>query len=454
MHQKDRTASKPTSRRRFLSQGALGAVAITGLSGEFASPMARAGTGASPATSPSRKIVVGVMGTSRYATGGDGRGSHLAKTLAKLPNVEVAYVCDVDQRHIAYAREEVGKIVKSGTPPKGVGDFRRILDDKDVDALVVATPDHWHAPAAILGCAAGKHVYVEKPCCHNAHEGEMLVAAAKKLDRHVQHGTQRRTWPAMREAVERLRAGDIGRVIHARCFYYSNRATIGTGKLMPAPAELDWPLWQGPAPRREFKDNYLHYTWHWFWNWGTGELGNNGVHFIDQARWGLGVEYPTRIAFTGGKFRYQDDQETPDMGDVSFEFGDKLLTWEYRSWSAKAPMEPDYDVLFAGEKGFMALRGGSYSIHDLKGKKIADGTGESSDSNHLNNFIQTIRGDAKLHAPIDEGYKSALLCNLGNVSYRVGRVVNFDPNARRITGDNEAAALWQRQYEPGWEPKV
>ena len=404
----------------------------------------------------SRKVVVGVMGTSRYATGGDGRGSHLAATLAKLPNVEVAYVCDVDQRHVAYAIDRVSKSIKGDAkPPKGVGDFRRILDDKSVDALVVATPDHWHAPAAILGCAAGKHVYVEKPCAHNAHEGQLLAAAAQKHDRLVQHGTQRRTWPGMREAVERLQAGEIGRLMTARTFYYSGRSTIGKGKQVSPPEQLDWALWQGPAPQRPFHDNYLHYTWHWFWPWGTGELGNNGVHFIDQARWMLGAEYPTRVSFAGGKYRFpDDDQETPDAGIVSFEFGDKLLTWEYRSWANRTDLDPDCDVMITGEKGYLVCKGGGYTIHDLKGKEIAKGSGEAGDSTHLQNFVDSIRGDAKLHAPISEGVKSVLLCNLGNIAYRCGKAVHFDPQKRQIVNDPKAASFWKREYQPGWEPMV
>lgn len=443
------------SRRRFLKQGSALGASVTAASLLRPDAALRAAP-AGPETAPSKKVIVGVMGTSRYANGGDGRGSHLAATLAKLPNVEVAYVCDVDQRHLDYAIDRVGKVVKGETkPPRGVGDFRRILDDKAVDALVVATPDHWHSPAAILGCSAGKHVYVEKPCCHNPHEGELLVAAAEKYNRHVQHGTQRRTWPAMREAVERLKSGAIGRVLQARCFYYSNRPTIGNGKQTPPPEYLDWALWQGPAPEEPYRDNVAPYNWHWFWHWGTGELGNNGVHFIDQARWALGVDYPTRVTFAGQKYRYpHDDQQTPDMGIAAFEFGDNLLTWEYRSWSGQTPLDPAYDVMFAGENGYLVTRGGSYTIHDPKGVQIAKGSGEAGDATHLQNFIDTIRGDATLHAPISEGYKSVLLCNLGNIAYRTGRAIHLDPQSHQITGDPQASAMWKREYRKGWEPKV
>jgi predicted dehydrogenase len=399
--------------------------------------------------------VVGVMGTSRDPKGGDGRGSHLAATLATLPGVHVAYVCDVDQRNVPKAIESVSKQLRDGLAlPKGVGDFRRILDDRDVDALVVATPDHWHAPAAILACSAGKHVYVEKPCSHNAREGELLVQATRKHNRIVQHGTQRRTWPGIREAIDRLRGGDIGRVISARSFYWNDRPTIGRGMQAPVPPWLDWSMWQGPAPQREFHNNFLHYNWHWFWHWGTGELGNNGVHYLDLARWGLGVDYPTHVSYTGGKLRYDDDQETPDTAMATYEFGDQFMTWEQRSWAAQTPLDPSYEVMFAGEKGYMTIQGNGYTILDRKGKKVSEGSGKSGDAIHLQNFVDAIRGEATLNAPIEEGYKSALLCHLGNIAYRVGHVVNFDPGKRTIKDDPRAAALWGREYRSGWEPKV
>ena len=405
--------------------------------------------------SSSTRVTVGVMGTSRNSIGGDGRGTQLAVTLASLKDVHVAYVCDVDERNVSKAIEAVSKHLKDGTPPPtGIKDFRRILDDKSVDALVIAAPDHWHAPAAILGCSAGKHVYVEKPCSHNAQEAEWLVAAAQKHGRLVQHGTQRRTWPAIREAVERLRAGDIGRVLSAKCFYWSDRPTIGKGKLIDVPPWLDWALWQGPAPKRGYQDNVVHYNWHWFWHWGTGELGNNGVHTIDVARWGLGVDCPTTVSYTGGKLRFpDDDQQTPDTSVATFQFhGDKLLTWENRSWASRTPLDVDYDVLFAGETGSIAIRGAAYTIHDLKGKQTGGGSHNGGDATHLQNFIDALRGKTKLNAPIEEGAKSTFLCHLGNISYRTGRTIRPDPQTHRIAGDDDAARLWGREYQEDWNP--
>ena len=434
------------TRRSFVAAGAasMGAVAASAVA---AAPATRA---ASSSSAPGRRVILGVMGTSR-----SGRGAHLAATLATLPGVHVAYVCDVDSRNVSNAIETVSKKLRDGLPPpRGVGDFRHILDDASLDAMVIATPDHWHAPAAILACAAGKHVYVEKPCSHNAHEGRMLLEAARKHRRLVQHGTQRRTWPAIREAIDRLHAGDIGRVISAESFYWAGRPTIGHGKSAPVPSWLDWSLWQGPAPERAFRDNIVHYNWHWFWHWGTGELGNNGVHMIDVARWGLGVDYPATVSYTGGKYRFDDDQETPDTSVATFNFGDKFLTWEQRSWATQTPLDPDYEVLFSGEKGHLAIRDRGYTVHDLKGKTTDQRIAEGGDAGHLQNFIDAIRRDSKLHAPIDEGYKSALLCNLGNISCRTGRTVRLDPATHRITGDEQAASLWGRKYRDGWEPKL
>jgi predicted dehydrogenase len=341
-------------------------------------------------------------------------------------------------------------------PPKAVRDFRKILDDKAVDAIVIATPDHWHAPAAILACAAGKHVYVEKPCCHNPHEGELLVAAARKHGRVVQQGTQRRSAPGHIEAVDALRKGAIGKVIEARCYYlFHDRPSIGRGKPAPVPESLDWSLWQGPAPEREFRDNFVPYHWHWFWHWGTSELGNNGIHTLDVARWGLGVDLPVQVSAIGGRLRYEDDQETPDTTNAVYKFAEgPLITWEGRSWGGKSPADVSQQVVFHGEKGTLAISGGDYTIYDPGGTEVAKGAGEVGDAVHLQNFFDAVRGTAKATAEVEEGFKSTLLCHLGNISYRTGRTIGFDPKNRRIVGDREAEGFWSREYRAGWEPKI
>jgi predicted dehydrogenase len=405
------------------------------------------GVSASRGDQPSAKdgLIVGVMGTG-------GRGTEHARLFAEQPGVTVAYVCDVDLKRANSAAEAVAKI--GGKPPQAVQDFRRILDDKKVDILTVATCNHWHAPATILACAAGKHVYVEKPCSHNPHEGELMVAAARNNKRFVQMGNQRRSWPKIIEAMDQLHKGVIGRVYLAQSWYYNLRPSIGHGREASIPEGLDYDLWQGPAPRRPFKSNYLHYNWHWFWHWGNGELGNNGIHMIDLCRWGLGVDYPVRVVSSGGRYRYDDDQETPDTHLVSFEFpGKKTITWTGFSCN-RAPAGKEAEVIFLGEKGSLVIAANGYSIHEPKGKEIQKVSDKGTDAMHIGNFLDAIRTGKALNSEIEEGHKSTLLCHLGNIAQRTGRTLTCDPKDGRILGDKDALALWQREYEKGWEPKV
>lgn len=391
------------------------------------------------------KIVVGVMGTG-------GRGTALAKTFAAQPNVEIAYVCDVDEGRAGQAADAVANGSKSR--PKVVGDFRRILDDKAVDAFVCAACNHWHAPAGILACLAGKHAYIEKPCSHNPREGELLVAAARKADRRVQMGNQRRSFPRVIEAIQALRDGAIGRVYFAQSWYTANRPSIGTGEAKDPPAGLDYELWQGPAVRKPFKSNYLHYNWHWFWNWGNGELGNNGVHSIDVCRWGLGADYPTHVTSAGGRYRYKDDQETPDTHVVSFDFpGGKTITWEGFSCN-QVPGGRPFGALFQGETGSMMVADGGYTVYDPKGKEVKKVSGREGDAAHIANFLAAVRGAEKLNSEIEEGHKTTLLCHLGNIAHRTGRALRCDPATGRVESDPEAMKLWTREYARGWEPKV
>jgi len=363
--------------------------------------------------------------------------------------VAVAYVCDVDQRRLAQASQAVDKL--TGKAPNAVTDFRRILDDKAVDALVIATCNHWHAPATMLACAAGKHVYVEKPCSHNPREGEMMVAAARKHHRLVQMGNQRRSWPWVQEAIGQVRAGLLGRAYFAQAWYTSDRPTIGKGKSAPVRG-LDYDMWQGPAPRRPFRDNFLYYNWHWFWHWGNGELGNNGVHTLDLCRWGLGVDCPIRVTAAGGRYRYNDDQETPDTQVVSFDFeGRKSISWEGLSCSTMPTGK--VDVLFHGETGSLGITDRGYTVYDTKGQEVRKVAGAFDDVVHIANFLAGIRGAAQIHSEIEEGHKSTLLCHLGNIAYRTGRALRCDGQGH-ITGDSHAASLWTREYEKGWEPKV
>lgn len=382
--------------------------------------------------------------------GTGGRGMEHAAQFAAIPNVEVAYVCDVDSRRTAQAAEAITKA--GAKAPRGVTDFRKILDDKSVDALVVATCNHWHAPAAILACVAGKHVYVEKPCSHNPREGEVLVAAARKHDRVVQMGNQRRSWPMMKEAIEKVRNGAIGRAYYARCGYYNSRGSIGLGKEVPVPTWLDFDLWQGPAPRQPYRDNILHYNWHWFWDWGNGELGNNGVHSLDVCRWGLGVDFPVKVSSGGGRYRYRDDQQTPDTHNVLFEFDDrKSIAWEGLSCSPERPGLSVFESVFHGEDGVLALADRGYTIFDKKGKPVETFKGRGGDAEHRANFLAAIRGEAKANSEILEGHKSTLLCHLGNIAQRTGHTLACDPKDGHILDDPKAQALWTREYAKGWE---
>lgn len=405
---------------------------------------------------PNEKFVVGIMGV-------NSRGKALARGFARLPEAEVAYICDVDQRAIDKAISDVGE--HQEIAPKGVKDFRRILDDQDVDALVVATPDHWHAPAAILACQAGKHVYVEKPCGHNPKEGELLVETARKHNRVVQMGNQRRSWPKTVEGIEKVRKGAIGKVYYSRGWYASGRGSIGIGKKAPVPDWLDFELWQGPAPRRPFKDNIVHYNWHWFWHWGTGEAGNNGIHALDLCRWGLGVDYPIRVTSTGGRYYWNDDQETPDTHLLTFEFdGGKTIAWESLSCNLHGILG-GFGASFHGTDGTIVLTKTGYIHYDREDKVVASvfesdatvdrtGPGFDYDAGHLRNFLDCIRDRKRPRSDIEGGHKSTLLCHLGNIAHRVGRSLYCDPKNGHILKDRQAAKFWSREYEKGWAPQV
>jgi predicted dehydrogenase len=421
-----------TSRRTFLKQtAAASAVASIGF------PAIQA------AESPGERLFVGVMGL--------GRGLDHVRALLDISNVEVMYLCDIDDRQLEKAAKTVGG--KQDRSPKQVKDFRRILDDNTVNALFIAAPNHWHAPATILGCSAGKHVYVEKPGSHNAREGELMVEAARKNKRIVQMGNQRRSWPAIIEGMEKLHGGVIGKVLYARTWYNNARTSIGRGKQVPVPKNLDYSLWQGPAPERPYVDNLVHYNWHWRWHWGGGELANNGIHALDLARWGLGVDYPKRVTYNGGRYHFNDDQETPDTGTAVFDFGKQGAAWDCSSCHPRRDEMLQF-VRFYGEDGSLATVGNGYKIFDPKGKEVSSGTGPGGDKGHIENFLNCIRTGKKPNSEIAEGQKGTLLCHLGNISYRLGRTLNINQQNGHIVNDSEAEALWGREYRPGWEPRV
>jgi len=408
--------------------------------------------------SPSEKVVVAVMGL-------NGRGAVLAKTFAKTVNAEVAAVCDVDSTVLAKAAAAVGEA--QGKPVKSIADFRRALDDKSIDALVIAAPDHWHAPAALLAMSAGKHVYLEKPCGHNAREGELLVEAQRKTKRVVQMGTQQRSAPRSIEVLQAVREGLIGKAYQARAWYANTRSTIGRGKAAPVPGNLDYELWQGPAPRTPYHDNVIHYNWHWFRRWGTGEIANNGTHEIDVCRWALGVDRCTRVTSTGGRYHFDDDWEFPDTQEAVFEFpGGKTIIWQGQSCNGLNTYGRSRGTAILGTTGSVVMDRDGYVVYDLKNEIVkqnlatqaGDGLNISADDDmtnaHIANFVDAIRTGAALRQPIEEGVKSVLLCHLGNIAQWTGRALRTDPQTGRILGDDQAMGFWQREYAPGWAPVV
>ena len=428
-----RSTSRAVSRRRLLGTAAATAV--------LCPTVLRGGAAGS-------RIRVAVMGLG-------GRGQALATRFHSTPNTEVVGVADVDRDRAGKTADALAKL-PPGTTPRVEADFRRFLDDRSIDLVVVATCNHWHAPATILACQAGKHVYVEKPCSHNPWEGEMMVAAAKKHDRRVQMGNQRRSWEAIRKAIAELHAGVIGRLSLAQAFYGNLRGSIGRGKEGPLPPRFDWDLWQGPATRRPFRTNYVHYNWHWFWHWGNGELGNNGIHFLDLCRWGLGVGHPVRVDSTGGRYHHDDDQETPDTQLATFTFeGGRTITWEGLS-CVRRPADSGRraDIVFFGDKGSLSIDGSGYTIHDPAGAVVRTEQAAGGDAVHTDNLLAAIREGTPLASGIDEAHASTLLCHLGNISQRVGRSLACDPADGRIRNDAEAMALWKREYAAGWEPAV
>ena len=408
---------------------------------------------------PSNKIVLGVMGL-------NSRGNYLASSFAKLPNVEVGYLCDVEDGALKKGMDALKNATRK---PTVVKDIRKLVEMKDFDALVIAAPDHWHTPAAVMGASNGKHVYVEKPCGHNPREGEMIVEAYRKYGKHIQMGNQRRSFPSLITAVQKVREGVIGEAYMAKAWYTNSRASIGVGKVIPVPTTLDFELWQGPAPRQAYKDNLVPYNWHWFWNYGTGEACNNGTHEIDCCRWFLGVDYPTKVTSTGGRFAFKDDWQTPDTQIAGFEFGDKAtITWEGRSCNNYPNEKSGRGFIIYGTKGTLVnLGGGDYKIFDTKNKLVTEVKSEvEADANntvsasgniemyHFDNFIKTIRGEAKLNGPVDDASKSVLLCHLANIAQRTGETLHCDPANGHILHNKEAMKLWGRTYEKGWEPKV
>lgn len=400
-----------------------------------------------------------------------GRGQAHMDAINHLPNCTMQYLCDVDSRVL---KERASKAKEmSGEAVKTIKDVRELVEKTDVDAISIATPGHWHTPMAILGVNAGKHVYVEKPFSHNPQEGEWLVEIQKKHPNIVmQMGDQQRSAQTSIEAVQLIEDGLIGKAYYGKAWYTNARGSIGNGRPVPVPDWLDWELWQGPAPRKQYKDNIVHYNWHWFWNWGTGEIGNNAIHEVDFCRWALGVDYPIKATSSGGRYEYTDDDwQFYDTQLVGYEFGDddkKMLSWEGLSCNSFPFFNRGRGSLIRGSKGSMIVDRSGYVAYDKDHKVIKErkegGHTANATSNiigggnltvkHFYNFAQSIRGKEKPNSPMIEAHKSILLCHLGNISQKTGHTLAIDSQTGKIKHDREAMKMWSREYESGWKPKV
>jgi predicted dehydrogenase len=391
--------------------------------------------------------------------------AHLSALKANKSTARIAYVCDVDSNILAKFAGNTEK--EMGEAPKTEKDFRHILQLKDVDAITIATPDHWHAPMAIAGLQAGKHVYLEKPCSHNPAEGAMLVEAQKKYGKQVQMGTQQRSSPHTIEIVDKIHNGLIGRAYFGKAWYSNVRKSIGVGKEAPVPAQLDWDLWQGPAPRQAYKDNVQPYNWHWFKIWGTGETLNNGTHEVDVCRWALGVDYPERITASGGRYQFKDDWQFYDTLMTSFTYDDKMISWEGKCCNGMKFYDRDRGSTIMGTTGSVLVDRDGYEVYDLKGIKkdefkvnkektvSSDLTGRDSMTDlHFANFIAAVQKGTKLNAPIAVGNVAVTMLQLSNVAWEMNRELELDTTDGKIKSDAHAMKCWGREYESGWAPHV
>ena len=429
----------PANRRQFIKQASTTLAAAAALS-------SRRAFADSNADEP---LTVALIGCG-------GRGVHDAGLFRNIPGIKIRYVCDVD----AARRNSAAKTLGVETS-RAVADMRKVLDDKSVTAVIVATPDHWHSPASILACDAGKHVYVEKPISHNIRESRLLVEASRRGKTLVQHGTQSRSTSTTIAGIKLLREGIIGTVVAAKCWNIQRRGSIGRGRDTDPPEGFDYDNWVGPATMIPYRTNRVHNRWTMWYHFGAGEMGNDGVHDIDYTRWGLGVDtHPSYVAAAGGKFTSDDDSEFPDTQQVTFEYpGDgkpgsrRILIYEQRLWSTNYPHNCDSGAEFYGTKGQMFLsRRGKLQVLDDQNKpvELSVELKAQDDAAHVRNFCDAIRTGAKLNADALTGHLSTSLCHLGNIATRLGRSLRFDPDKEQILDDAQANALVRREYREHW----
>jgi len=441
------------TRRDFIKKSAIGAagIAIGGL-GMTASSYGRI----IGANSRMNVAVVGV----------NSRGGAHIDAVSKDKRAVVSHICDVD----SFVLEKAIANAKKSSPdnnPKGVKDFRKLVEMKDIDIVTIATPEHWHAPMAIMAVQNGKHVYLEKPSSHNIRENDLLVQAQEKYGRRIQMGNQQRSAVTSWQGVEKIKEGVIGEPYHGRAWYAATRGPIGRGKVVPVPGHLDWELWQGPAPREEYRDNIVHYNWHWFRSWGTGEALNNGLHEIDICRWAMGLGYPDEVQSAGGRFFHDDDWEFFDHQHLVYRYDNgKIITWEGNSCNGLLVLGRGRGSLIYGTKGSILLTRNGHIVYDQSGKEIevvneqeasatmnTVGAG-NLDTQHFGNFFDAIEGKAKQNSAIQEGAISVNICLLGNISQFTGKTIKLDPETGKILDKQIAGEYYGREYQPGWEPKI
>ena len=399
--------------------------------------------------SPNDTVRVAVIGCG-------GRGSSHVGAWTSLPNVELAALVDIDDSH---TERYNGNLVKRDKKPVPTfRDIRKVLDDKNIDAVSIATPNHWHTLQTIWACQAGKDVYVEKPCSHNVFESQQIVAAARKYGRMVQQGSQSRSSPALQEAVQKMKAGEFGEIYMARGLCFKSRNTIGKTPVEKVPPGVDYDMWTGPSPMHDFTKNRFHYNWHWFWDTGNSDLGNQGIHEVDIARWGLGVTHPTKVSAMGGKFMFDDDQETPNTITAAYEFEvngkPKMMEFEVRHWYSnhEAGISGDragntIGNTFYGSNGYLVID--NYNkYYSFMGAAGTPGPARTERDTHFENFIAGVRGRKReiLNADIEEGAMSCVLMHLANISYRLGRTLHWDEKTWTVKGDAEANKMLTRQY--------
>ncbi len=435
--------TREKSRRAFIKKSALAGAAITLGAKSYGQII-----GAND------RINIGIVGV-------NGRGQQLLKSAASNENTVIKYICDADTRALENA---IMMAKEFSHKPKGIEDFRKLIEKKDLDAIAVATPEHWHAPMAIMGAKAGKHVYLEKPSAHNPAEGYKLVETQKETGMVIQVGTQQRSAPTTMQGLQEIREGVIGKPYYAKTWYSNTRGTIGSGKEVPVPEWLNWDLWQGPAPRRNYKDNVVHYNWHWFWHWGTGEIHNNGTHEIDIARLALGVGYPDQVSLSGGRYHFDDDWEFYDTQMLNFQYDDgKSITWEGKSCNGLKFYDRGRGITIHGTEGSALLDRNIYILYDLSGNEIkriqeeaqsatTDTIGAGAlDVYHMKNFLNAIRKDEPLNAHISDAHISNMLCHYGNIAQVVGKTLEVDSKTGKVTNSDKVKEVWSRDYEPGWE---